>query len=71
MLNLYDVAELKKLLSAADGSEIHLHDTCGGQYFSLEKFNQSTQEVIEQFVSAKGLAVTFSPDKSGFTVTKK
>jgi hypothetical protein len=71
MLNLYDVSELKKLLENQGGAVIHMHDTCGGQYFSLENGDPNSRAVIEKFVEAKKLKAVFNPSSDGFTVIKK
>lgn len=34
-LTLSEVIELKNLINEKGGVEIHMHDACGGQYFTL------------------------------------
>lgn len=67
MLNLTQIIELKKLLSDS-GAVLHTHDTCGGQYFTLEKTDEKCINIIEGFLRQKGQSWSFSSDGKSFTV---
>lgn len=63
-------AELKKAVSDRFGSEVHFHDGCGGQYFTLEESNAEIENYISEFFTEKGLKTEFSGDGLRFTAEK-
>ncbi len=54
---------------AEKGIAVHLHDTCGGQYFSLDDAGDETIAAIESFFADKpGIQLVFQPNRLGFFV---
>lgn len=68
MLNLFEVSEFKTFLKENNGGEIHMHDTCGGQYFTIEKGNDDTERLVNEYLTKKKNKVIFSDDKASFTI---
>ena len=68
MLSLYEVSEMKEHLTKQNGAIIHLHDTCGGQYFTIEDGNTETENIISDFLIGKNQKVFFSEDKLSFII---
>ena len=68
MLNFDEVIELKKFLAENNAQNIHLHDTCGGQYFTIDNGNDYTECLIKDYLSKKNQQVVFSDDKLSFTI---
>lgn len=67
VLNLDDIIELKNLLAAEDAGVLHLHDTCGGQYFTVEPQSARGEELISGFLESKGSKAVFD-GRGGFFV---
>ena len=68
MLNLDEVIELKNFLVDNNAANIHLHDTCGGQYFTVDSGNDYTENLIKDYLSKKNQQVVFADDKLSFTI---
>lgn len=68
MLNLFEVSELKNLLKEKNAGILHLHDTCGGQYFTIEDRTDLTNEILTEFLNSKGQKIQFSSDFNSFTL---
>lgn len=71
VLTLQQVMELKKHLEEHTNQSVHLHDACGGQYFSLDYADEQAHKVLVDYFSAKGISVNFAMDKKGFTLKEK
>ncbi len=65
ILNFDEYLHLKTLLKENFNADIHMHDTCQGQYFSLEKQNKKAEKFIEKYFQKKNLNIDF--DKSGIS----
>ena len=62
VLSLNEIPKLKELIMPY-GYTIHVHDACGGQSFSLEKINDTTNEqvfaVVKKFFSEHKMVVKY------------
>lgn len=70
VLSLTEVADLKQKLRDAFGVELHFHDACGGQHFSVEQSSEELRAFIAQYFSEKQLKVDFYNGGRGFGVYK-
>ena len=68
MLNLDEVIEFKNYLAENNAANIHLHDTCGGQYFTIDSGDDLTVNLIKDFLSKKNQQFVFAADKLSFTI---
>jgi hypothetical protein len=70
IISLTDAITFKEEIKQAFQIELHFHDGCGGQYFSLDAGDASREESIRQYFASKQLRAFFSPDGLQFTVEK-
>ena len=70
MMSLYEVSEFKKYLFEANETILHLHDTCGGQSFSLSATSNETVHLINDYLSQKGFTAIYSADQMSFRLQK-
>lgn len=68
VLNLDEVIELQKYLESKNAVKIHLHDACGGQYFTLDEPSQSTIDLIKKFLENKKIEARYSDKFDSFTI---
>jgi len=69
ILNLSQITELKQQLSEQFGVYLHLHDTCGAQYFSFDApVSMEVQDYIIEFVHQYGALAQFSEDQTGLFI---
>jgi hypothetical protein len=68
IVQMNDIIALKNYLAEQQAGKVHVHDTCGGQYFSLEQTNDKTNDSILRFFSGKNVTVLFSDDLQTFRV---
>lgn len=68
LLNLDEVLELQTRLAERNGAKIHMHDTCGGQYFTVETPCAETAELVRAFLAEKSLSVKFTEKLDAFTI---
>jgi hypothetical protein len=67
-LALNEIVELKEEIYKNFKINIHLHDTCGGQYFTLDENNTAITEYLRGYFSKKNLTILFSQDELQFSV---
>ena len=67
-LTLSEVIELKNLINEKGGVEIHMHDACGGQYFTLGEPSPETVGIIKSYLEPKGIKARYSPNNDSFTI---
>lgn len=67
-LTISDVSDFRRAVKEKFRVEIHFHDGCGGQYFSLAVNSPALQTFIEQYFAQKRLQTVFSDDFLSFTV---
>lgn len=70
LLSLDDIIELKKNIKEKYNTTLHMHDTCGGQYFSLDDITEGTEEYIKEFLKKKNITPVFSENKLSFSINK-
>lgn len=70
VIDLSNVVELKKEVLKKYGVELHFHDVCGGQYFSLDKSTPELVKNLSDFFTQKGYRVSVSKDGKGFSLSK-
>lgn len=70
ILTLSEASKLKKEVSDRFSTEIHFHDGCGGQYFSLDESSDELREYITEYFADKNMQAIFSEDGLHFTVEK-
>lgn len=68
MLDFFEINDLKIYLSEHHAQTIHLHDTCGGQYFTMDQADEYTEGLIKDYLSKMGQQVIFEEDKLSFTI---
>lgn len=67
-LNIDEVLELKKYLRNNNAAEIHMHDACGGQYFTLDEPDEFTMKLIKDYFVNKNIKASFSENNDSFTI---
>lgn len=69
ILSITEISELKNILCKEFNTILHMHDCCGGQFFSSDTaLNDLAVEYITGFLTKRGLGATFSCDRLSFTV---
>ncbi len=68
ILSISEAIELKKKLRDQFSVELHFHDGCGGQYFSLEKSSDELVASIKAYCAGRNICALFSADGLSFTV---
>lgn len=68
ILNINDFIKLKKLIKEKYNIELHLHDTCSGQYFTLNSITMGVKEFINKHFKDKHMKVNFSDDGLSFYI---
>ena len=68
IVSISEAAELKKVIKTKFGADIHFHDACGGQYFSVDNANEDLKSFVLKYFAEKGLSARFSEDLRGFYV---
>lgn len=63
ILTFDEYITLKNLINSKFGVNLHLHDACAGQFFSLEAPDMQVKSFIEQYFFKQNLIAKF--DKSG------
>ena len=59
---------LKESLLERGLREIHMHDTCSGQYFTIDEPDDATCDALCEHFSALGARVVFNADRTEYTV---
>ena len=67
-LSLAEAANFKKEIFEKFSAEIHFHDGCGGQYFTLAQPTAALKEYITAFFARQNIQVRFSEDDKLFSV---
>lgn len=69
-VTLTEATILKKEVNDRFSAQIHFHDGCGGQYFSLDESNDALQKYITAYFADINMQAVFSEDGLYFTVKK-
>lgn len=68
-LNYSDVIVMKKAVDEVFHLNVHFHDACGGQYFSLDDTpSDELVSFITDFFKKQNITVNFSSDFKTFTL---
>lgn len=71
-MTISDAAELKRAVKEKFRVELHLHDTCGGQYFTLDvPPTDALLRYIDKFLAGKRKRAAFAEDYLSFTVEER
>lgn len=73
ILSFSQIIELNNLIeNNGINNKVHLHDACGGQFFSFEKMQNDEysrfKQIISEFVSGNGGTVAFMSDDKSFII---
>ena len=71
IISTLEIAQLKRELADKFSAELHSHDSCGGQSFSLDKSGEDITEYITAFFAELGVKIKFTPDNKQFYTVKK
>ena len=66
IIGLAEAAELKREAAEKFSSEIHFHDGCGGQYFTVDKPTEELEAFIAEFLAEKNLKPVFDDSGEAF-----
>lgn len=70
-MNFTEAAKLKRFIQKNFSVNLHIHDTCGGLYVSIDEPNEAVKEFILTYCRENGIAVTVSSDGTSFFPTAK
>lgn len=70
IFNIFAVTELKKKISKLFSVEVHFHDGCGGQYFTVDELTDEMKAFLIEYFSERKLKVHFSESGDSFTVVE-
>jgi hypothetical protein len=68
VLSLSFVSEMKKEFYDKFSFQIHFHDGCGGQYFTVDETSDTIKEYITTYFNKRNLKVHFSENCESFSV---
>lgn len=58
--------QLKEYVARQGLSPIHMHDACGGQYFTVEHPDEKTADAIRAYFAPQGVLADFTEDLTSF-----
>lgn len=68
-LNLSEVIELKKLVEEQFAVQLHFHDSCGGQSFSVdEPISRELEAILRTYFEKKRGQIRIAEDRHQFRV---
>lgn len=67
-ISISDAAGLKREIAEKFSVQIHFHDGCGGQYFTIENPTEELKEYIRTFFARQNANVLFSENGEQFSV---
>lgn len=70
ILSISDVAELKRTIAEQFSLQIHFHDACGGQHFTVDEPTGALVNFLTEYFAERNLKVIFSEDCTHFSVEK-
>lgn len=65
-MNFTEAAKLKRFIQQNFDVILHIHDTCGGLFVSIDEPNDTVKEFILAFCRENGIPVTVSSDGTAF-----
>lgn len=70
IITITEAAGLKKEIKEKFSADIHFHDGCGGQYFTLDEPSEEIVKFIEGYFAEKNMKAVFSEDSCRFFIEK-
>ena len=70
-MNFTEAARLKRFIKKNFSVNLHIHDTCGGLYVSIDEPDEAVKEFILAYCRANGISVSVSSDGRSFFPTAK
>ena len=68
-VNTFDVVDCNKALEEAGFlARLHMHDACGGQYFSWQEDQAGVRDLLKGFFAERGVAIGFVDGDDAFVV---
>lgn len=68
VIELSEVIALKKEILEKYDVQLHFHDGCGGQYFTLDRTMPELEEHISSLFAQKGYRISFSENGKRFSI---
>ena len=68
ILSISDIEILKNTVTREFPMQIHFHDGCGGQYFTVDEPTEELKAFLCEYFSKRKLKVRFSESGDSFTV---
>ena len=68
ILSISDAVELKRAITEKFSLQIHFHDGCGGQYFTVDELTDEMKAFLIEYFSERKLKMHFSESGDSFTV---
>lgn len=68
MFDLMDAAALKNVLKARLDIDLHIHDTCGDFFMSLDTPNDTAFVFINAYAKAENLTVKWNDARTAFSI---
>lgn len=62
IIDITKIIELKQVLNDKFDIQLHVHDTCGGQYFSVDNLEPSAKDFIENYFMERNYRVIFDKE---------
>ena len=59
-IDITKIIELKNILEEKFEAKLHIHDTCSGQYFSVENLTPSAKDYINNYFMEKNYQTIFN-----------
>lgn len=66
IIDLFEIIDLKQILTEKFGVELHIHDACGGQYFSVDGLTPDAKTYIIDYFRQKEYGVIFNSEDKEF-----
>ena len=68
IFDLSDATALKNKIAERFSLQIHFHDCCGGQFFTVDQPTEELKEFIIEYFTEQKLKVIFSEDGRQFSI---
>ena len=65
-VDILKIIELKKTLDEKFGLYLHIHDGCGGQYFTVDNITPQGKDFIVEYFRNMKYSVVFNSDENEF-----
>lgn len=68
VISFSEAGELKAFIQKHFDVDLHIHDTCAGQYFSLDEPHDIVREFLIAYFKKQGIDVFISADGMNFFI---